>query len=69
MVPNGQAKISGTLTERDRYWLGHHEACEKSTRWRGQSARSVAEVEASFQRIVERTQALDVEKTNAECGP
>ena len=35
----------------------------------GQSVRSVAEVEASFQRIVERTQALDVEKTNAECGP
>jgi hypothetical protein len=24
------AKISGTRTERDRYWLRHHEACEKS---------------------------------------
>ena len=24
------AKKSGTLTDRDRYWLGHHEACEKS---------------------------------------
>ena len=24
------AKGSGKLTERDRYWLGHHEACEKS---------------------------------------
>jgi len=24
------AKESGTLTDRDRYWLGHHSACEKS---------------------------------------
>jgi hypothetical protein len=24
------AKTSGKLTDRDRYWLGHHEACEQS---------------------------------------
>jgi hypothetical protein len=32
------AKTSVTLTERDRYWLGHHEACEKS----GLSAKAYA---------------------------
>lgn len=30
MASKSQAGDTGKLTERDRFWLGHHEACQAS---------------------------------------